>query len=95
MKQTILEMSTDGQSLRSEAGGWTIESGHEVVKAMERYSSKIEELHVGRIGAPYERYSLPKTPLHALGLGWRLLVPPTKIEGCDDWEWYFEKITEE
>jgi hypothetical protein len=108
--QEVLEMSTYKPELRSEAIGWTLNSGLHAAKAMVQRGSRCE---VGMIGAPMQGYAYP-TPLHALGAQYKLLAPPTPYEEVIDpteeyakerglipgkqsvtfWSWYFVRDVE-
>jgi hypothetical protein len=109
--QEILIMDTYKPDLRSEAFGWSLESGSIAVKAIHQRGVGCE---VGLIGAPMRFYSY-STPLHALGAQYKLLAPPTSYEidinptkeyakrhGLELgqqkqtlWTWYFVKDVEE
>ena len=74
--QEVLEMSTYKPEMRSEAIGWTLNSGIYAARAMDQRGSRCE---VGLIGAPMQWYAYP-TPLHALGDRFKLLAPPRPFE---------------
>lgn len=94
--QKILIMSTMTSSLRSEAVGWSAEDGDEAAK----YSGEPNR-PVGLMGFYKGFYSFA-TPYHALGRGWKLMIPPKEYqENCMQqdgtskpvtmWEWWFTK----
>jgi hypothetical protein len=92
--QTVLTMNTRSDNLRSEAIGWSIESGKVARMAMLRH--ELTEIAVGLIGQTHDKYTFP-TVLHALGHGYKLLsAPPTRIEcnGRFEWEWWLVKYEE-
>lgn len=93
-KQEILEMTTNAQDLRSKASEWICESGRAVVDAARKYECNIDDVVTGHIQKSVHS-NHPKTPLHALGFGWRLMAPPTRRGLSSQWEWYFEMMVEE
>ncbi len=90
--QTVLVMSTKGPELRSEAIGWTLNSGLMAHQEIERRRNW--DFHVGMIGAPRQGYCFP-TVLHALGMGYKLLAPPIAApwtsELSNEYEWWLVK----
>lgn len=76
--QKVLAMTTRIGDLRSEAEGWSMEDGDLVVWSSPRYP----DAPVGLVPSPTRKY-LPKTPLHALADGWKLLAPPEMIKNDD------------
>jgi hypothetical protein len=105
--QKILIMSTKHSGLRSEAIGWTSESGEKVIEAWENLTVKTDtdghpirnrnDMFIGYVGA----YRCPCYPtvLHALSDDWKLLAPPKDISWTNDhtkeivaeWEWWLVK----
>lgn len=76
--QKVLSMTTSGRDLRSEVDGWSMEDGDLVVWSSPRYP----DAPVGLTPGPIKKY-WPKTPLHALGDGWKLLAPPEPVMSDD------------
>jgi len=98
--QKVLICTTYDSGMRSPIDGWSSEDGNAVVDASRKHpTSNImgDPKQVGFIGSYPIQY--PVTPLHAIGLGWKLLAPPTstKVEDLngnylrEEWEWWFVK----
>lgn len=88
--QKILIMTTKNDNLRSEAIGWTAEDGVEVIEAASRYNVETGKIDIGYV-RNYQGYgAYPETPLHAIGMGWKLMVPPIKMV-LEKYEWWFSK----
>jgi len=85
----VLTVSTVYSELRSECIGWTCEDSEEVQKALTYYQCKISTLSVGQVFSAQKSYSY-KTVLHAIGDGWKLLGPPSKIND-KEFEWWLTK----
>lgn len=85
-KQKLLIMSTERESLRSDVCGWGGEDGDLIN----------HDKPIGLSGSPH--FPTYKTPMNAIGDGWRLMQPPIKnyshsTDGIDfyEYEWWFEK----
>jgi hypothetical protein len=95
MAQKVLIMGTYSEDLRGEADSWSMEDGDNVVWSTEIYP----DAPIGLTPGVYRKY-LPKTPLHALADGWKLLAPPRQFlnddgsifryaHGKAEWVWWF------
>ena len=84
MKQKILIMTTLTPDLRSGVDSWDWEDGN-IVKL---------DKEIGLSGSGQQ--ICYKTPLHAIGDGWRLIAPPVTwpdyAPGVTGYEWWFEKL---
>lgn len=100
--QLVLTMSTKTSSLRSEATGWSLDSG--LLAHNEIINRKDPQVMVGLIPGKIEWYAYP-TVLHALGNGFKLLAPPTMYKEVyskgesnervvEEWEWWLVKDEE-
>jgi hypothetical protein len=101
--QKVLILTTYAADLRSKVDGITCEDGDSVQEYFtperrEKYGN-VNDMPVGLIGSVV-RYGtiLYRTPLHALGDGWKLLAPPQEYDsGLSDpkyakgFEWWFVK----
>jgi len=92
--QQILYMTTYTPSIRSEVDGWTFECGDvDMDKVLQD-----PNIHVGFLkGWEAGLYYHPKTPAHALRLGWKLLAPPEKFDmGLEKypWGWHWIMVRE-
>lgn len=76
--QKVLIMHTNSPDLRAEVDGWTMEDGDKVVWRTPMYP----DAPIGLTPGVYGKYD-PKTPLHALGCGWKLLAPPSPMLNDD------------
>jgi hypothetical protein len=91
--QTVLRISTNDSELRSNAIGWSIDSGSRAHMTMiSMFGRPNKDIEVGLIPSVSYCYTYP-TVLHALGDGFRLLAPPTKhiinsITETYEWEWW-------
>jgi hypothetical protein len=77
--QKILIITTTGNHLRSSAIGWSAEDGDEIN----------QDKPIG-CSMEYRGYYTYITPMHAIGDGWNLLVPPCS-ENAGEYEWWFVK----
>lgn len=82
--QQVLQMSTWGSSLRSEAWGW---SGDDASLFDVRKGTGLSLSWDPRRNGSYSY----ETPMHALALGWKLLAPPARYRenGRDAYDWWF------
>lgn len=87
MKQKILTLTTLRNSIRCEVDGQSEEDG-DLIKM---------DKDIGLSGSP--KVPFYKTPMHAIGDGWRLMAPPVHIENyamsdngpLKAYEWWLEK----
>ena len=87
--QTVLHIKTLWPTLRSEAVGWSIESGRIAHVEMGMRGNK--KIPVGQIGSPKGDGHLYPTVLHALGDGFKLITIPSRTEY---YEWWLVKEEE-
>jgi len=85
----VLTVTTVFPELRSECIGWTCEDSNEVQRACDYYNGNVRNIDVGSILTARGSYSYD-TVLHAVGDGWKLLGPPSKI-GDKEFEWWLTK----
>lgn len=76
--QKVLAMTTKGGDLRSDVDECSMEDGDLVVWSSSRYP----DAPIGLTPSPTGKY-WPKTPLHALADGWKLLAPPATVKNDD------------
>lgn len=82
-------MHTNKPDLRSDVDGWTMEDGDKVVWNTPMYI----DAPIGLTPGVYGKYN-PKTPLHALGCGWKLLAPPQPMFNDDGSIFKYKDINE-
>lgn len=86
--QKVLTFCTQSDDMRAGADGWGWEDGDEAVGKPNDHNK------VGLIGSGNMRgFGCPRTPLHALGVGWKLLAPPVKLTNDPyfQYKWWFVK----
>lgn len=87
--QKVLTFHTQTDDLRAEADGWGWEDGDGAVGKPNDYDK------VGLIpaGWMFKGVGCPRTPLHAIGAGWKLLAPPVKLvnDKYFQYKWWFVK----